>query len=351
MGHPKSPIKSARRWIVHANVFHFMSGLTSFVTYEDRPEAFVGIKLLALSLDDTLGPVELILYTSLPADSLLAWGKAHLRHLRLRVKRYEEARLTGWSVKPDVLLRSLQGVSDHLCWLDSDLIVLKDFRHLLSTEDPRMLVLASQRGRHDHSRTAFWGFPPGAHLPCAINTCLVQVSQHHRQLLEKWRSLLHSEDYLEQQQRCHHFRSPLLYGDQDVLEAILNADMPDLLGNIRFRFISNDQEIFHEAGASVRNRLLVRYHHLYLIHAQGLKPWNLSNRNILRYVAIELSPYLHFARRMRHRLGEEDGSLDWLRMKSPLSWGCTLCGLNHPFLKSLPVMLLLKVAQRRSPRP
>ena len=136
-----------------------------------------------------------------------------------------------WNVKPYVLLEALAESDAEVWWLDSDIIVTRDFRPLsrgasaktlLLTEEPRFTP-ADGAGEDGGLRAREWGLHPARLLPRVINTSVIRATRSHVPLLRRWSELLEHPEYLnaphEWAQRPAHLQS-----DQDVLTALLSSD-------------------------------------------------------------------------------------------------------------------------------
>ncbi|WP_375396512.1 hypothetical protein [uncultured Sphingomonas sp.] len=252
---------------------------------------------------------------------------------------------TKYDVKPVALLTALRLTGDSVLWIDSDILIARDFRPTLGSLPPDMLAVTEEAlaGGHadpDGQRARQWGMPVGRTLPFTANTGVIRVTPAHRALLEAWHDLLQSDVYRAAQDRPWYERPDHLAGDQEVLTALL-ASRP--FADIPIRFLRRGPDIvqfFGTAGYTLGERL----HHLrrglpYFIHSQGFRPWwptprptsGMAARFAWLYNA--LSPYTTLARNYAGAL--EDDS--WLK---PPSRAARLFGHRKAPLAGLPLAII-----------
>src|SRR4051794_40776203 len=108
-------------------------------TYEDRPAALVGLKLLLLSLRRHCPDLSAVVCAP-PMDQAARSWCARFKNVQLD----DDAcgRSSGWNVKPSILLSLLEKGHDEVVWLDSDIVLTADFRPLLYGSDPQTLVVS-----------------------------------------------------------------------------------------------------------------------------------------------------------------------------------------------------------------
>lgn len=285
------------------------------VTYEDRADHLVGIKLLVLSLAEHWpeADVDVLFPTATTEDE--AWFAAR-KHGRLRRDGF--AGRDGYNIKPSLLRRALEEGASEAIWMDSDIIVNRDPRPLWADAAPGMIVVAEeflgaphQGGSH---RTRSWGLKAGRPLPNTTNSCVVRVTHEHLELLKDWDDLLVSDIYQAAQKTPWHQRPPHMAGDQDVLCALLGSkkhrDMP-------IRWIRRGSEVAHcfaNFGYPFQQRIsnLASGRSPTFLHGQGPKPWHFEGRDKPLY--LEVSPYFIACERLADKLGEQ---ANWRRAKRP----------------------------------
>jgi hypothetical protein len=280
-------------------------------TSEDRPRDFVGTKLLLASLARACPDVSALVFCPQPLHSRL---RAQVILPTTTVRERPVSNAGGWSVKPWLLLQLLDEGHSEIVWLDSDIIAVSDFR----TDLRKMPADAMVVGGDPHSlvrvgnRVKSWGFQAGRALPIPVNSCVMRVTPAHRPILEHWKQLLSTRQYLEAQARPFQQRPPHLQTDQDALDALLSSES---YKDVDVRFMRPGLEIAqcHLAdGYTVRDRLRHLWRSLPpLVHSQGMKPWRTGRR---REVFEDVSPYLLAAVRYRDDLGEETSWMDASRV-------------------------------------
>lgn len=313
---------------------------------EDRQSEEIAVKLLLLSLTQHCPDLPIDLRFP-PATAEFKTWVAKLPQVHLRTEPIPDAQ--DWNVKPYALLSLLQSGHSEVWWIDSDIIVTCDFRRLGKLSDATLAITEEAlygRYRDESYRARAWGFEVGRTLPFNLNTGIVRVTQHHVLLLQKWIELLENERYLKVQTLPAEQKPFHLFGDQDVLTALLASQA---FSDIPLQILRRGEGIiqyFGPAGFTVSERLTALTKGLPpFIHAQRDKPWRraitppkwTSLRSYLDYVYLELSPYNAVAARYRPLLNE---SLDWLLPRSNLSRLLALLGFGNPALTGLPIALI-----------
>jgi hypothetical protein len=319
-------------------------------TCEDRPGSIGGLKLLILSLATSSPGLPIDATVSKEAQQELeAWARrVGIGHVRFRSERSWSG--AGWNVKPSKLLELLDEGHSEVVWIDTDIVTSHDIRPLLESASKESLVIAqelkSKQPVATKVRTESWGLPYARAVPNGVNSCVTRVTQTHRPLLEAWRSLLSSREYLLEQARPVTHRPIHMVGDQDVLWA--------LLGTAEFAYVpvhslTIGDQIIHSCGArgyTIGDRL----RHVWgegpaLIHIPGRKkPWYYSKRpslfqNINDYVNIaimEVSPYVAEAAQYADRFEE---ATPWLETRTGLGRVCRAMAFGHPSLQGMPLAL------------
>jgi hypothetical protein len=289
-------------------------------TFEDRAHHLVALRLLAHSLG-----------RECPGQGLRGWCPPPLVEPfraglppHVEVHAWGRGDVTGWSVKPSLLLDRLDEGHDEVVWLDSDIIVAGEFRDRFDQSDS--LVVAAEP--HWVTRTTVLAVPRNGSSGAArrfdgfVNSCVVRARQPHRPLLDAWQRRLASPEFRAAQRLDFAERPAHLRGDQDVLDALLAAppfaDMP-----VHLLRPGEDIVQCHMAdGFSVRDRIRHCWRKLPpLVHSEGFKPWDHDRPG---HVFLDVSPYVLLAQRYAHVLDEE---MTWLQPVS--TWGRILRRLTR----------------------
>ncbi len=313
-------------------------------TYEDRPTALIGLKLLVLSLRRCVGDWPVMVFVRNidvgEARELLGDDGVELRDAN-------DLNSAGWNVKPAILTRMLDEGHGRVLWVDSDIVVAHDFRPLLDAHGDEVFV-ATQEHRWgmcpgSRLRTGKWGFEAGRELPVTVNSGVMRVSPSHRDLLDRWMELLESNEYAQMQARPWYERPAHLLSDQDVLTALLGSAE---FAGVPVHLLRRGRDIAQHhgpSGFSVGERLAVLFKGTPpLVHCQGPKAWDYGpgdtlGRDKRRYyerLYLELSLYSAVAGRYRDEVGLP---MDWTR---PSAWPARLCHalmLGQPVLRGLPL--------------
>ena len=310
--------------------------------YEDRPTQVAGLKILLLTLDRYCPAWPIRLRFPGIADSFRTWLKRFSQ-----VSLYEEKLSSSgsYNVKPAVLLDGLTGGTTTSClWLDTDVFVNRNLA-FIDAFPPEVVVVTQDPWEYSDGSThrcATWGLKPGRSLPGPLNTAVVRVTRHHERLLRAWQSSILTERYLQEQAKPAIQRDQHMLGDQDAISALLASQE---FSSIPVRRLMHSTEILQHLGAGAYGpfqRWLNLLHGMPpLIHAMGaVKPWNMPDRPNLFHSPrdyyersyLELSPYVHSARKFRAVLDEEVG---WLDIHTLYGMAGTLVAFNRPSLKGL----------------
>jgi len=283
------------------------------VTHEDRPQAWIGVQLLVLSLRRWCP--DLRVRASLPGAGagLRSWMQARAVDL------VDDPALAhaGWNVKPRALLGALAAGASEAIWIDSDVILAGDFRHLLEAVGGDTLVVSDEHrwGVHHggHLRTELWGLEPGRTLEGTASSGILRITAAHRPLLQAWKTLLECEVYADAQRREWHTRPVHMVGDQDVLTALLGSRR---FAQVPVRYFKSGRDLILNvgpAGYTVSERLANAGRPLPpLIHCTGPKPWETGGCGLGAYYRrafMEVSEYLRVAREYQGEL--RGASLPW----------------------------------------
>ncbi len=258
-----------------------------------------------------------------------------------------------YDVKPRALLKLLDRGYSEAIWLDSDILVCRNFLPFFSCMDPDVFAAAEEALCEAHAdpdslRARLWGLPVGRALPFTANSAVIRASYKHRSLLEKWESLLLEPSYRAAQACDWRDRPPHLMGDQEVLTAVLcSSEFASVPLTFLFRG-SHIVQYFGTSGYTVAERLRNLFGGMPLfVHSQGFRPWwqraktRVSMRRAFRDLYDDLSPYTLLARRYRGRLPDSS----WMEAASPIARAMTLLGFGRAELVGLPLALLFDVVR------
>ncbi len=313
---------------------------------EDRSDCADAVKLLVLSLMEHCSGVRVELFCPFADDDFARWI-AKWPNTHLHVDRLPGA--YSWNTKPQALLQILKTHDEPVVWLDSDIIVMRDFRQTIDRL-PADTIIAAEEARgasYDDSdawRARDWGFEVGRVLPHALNSCIVRVTRAHIPLLVRWYELLQSDTYKAAQKLDGAVRPWHLLTDQDVLTALLcSKDFSNIPVEIvpRGKAIVQYYDLF---GYSVRERIV---HMLsgppLFVHSQGPKPWHVyPKKRGLRYslsgLALALSPYSVEAGRYKNEIDRA-----WMYPTGRMARILRAIGFGYAPLVGLPVAVVFDI--------
>jgi hypothetical protein len=321
---------------------------------EDREREEVGLRFAVASLLRACPTARVVVYRSNPSVDFRRWlGK------RSRAELVPEmpAGASSWNCKPHALLPLLEGEADEAVWLDSDILVARDPSYLFDAHGPDVLVGAEEPQPAPlplgwSIRTRAWGLEPGRDSPMTLNSCVVRVTRAHIPLLKRWRELLADPTYLAAQRVDFPERPFHLWGDQDVLNALLGARGFE---GFPVHYLRIGRDVIHSGGAltyPVGRRLAGLFRRIPpFLHAQAGKPWIIFDPGyrqthprwftFYRRLLQETSPYVGAARRLR---AEVEVPCPWLDAWSLLGVGVRLVGFGHFALRGLPLTAVATTA-------
>ncbi len=262
-----------------------------FVLCEGRQQDAVGVKLLLASLQRHAPNVDVLAYISEP---LLSSDGDSFRALHSELELIEYRGPENWSCKPAVLLEALAARPGYrVVWIDVDILVAGDLSSLANV-DRSTVIVAQESNPNDNARVALrhvaLQIPIGSPRETTISSCVIGVTDAHRDLLLQWRELMQSEAFLAEQALPAN-RRKLFMGDQEVWEAALcnpaNRDRA-------VHWLLNDSQMIQANYTTFRvsGPRAAKVHPMF-IHATGnLKPW----REVRQRFAQEMFPYFWNAR-------------------------------------------------------
>jgi hypothetical protein len=253
---------------------------------EDRLAEFAGVRLVLASLWRHCPEIAVKVYLTPEHIDLLA-EQLHVIHPAAELRAF--AGVSGWACKPAVLLDALgrAGDGERVLWLDTDTIVVRSLAELTAVPGDRIIV-AEETNPNDNAllarRQALLGVAPGVPRETTISSAVVGVTARHRAILEHWDRLVRSEIFLAQQKLPS--RARLLFGDQEILEAVLcSPEWAEVGVEILRNWRDLLQGTYTAYGPAPPPRQAGKP---LLVHATGdLKPWRRSRLRL----AQEIFPY------------------------------------------------------------
>jgi len=250
--------------------------------------------------------------------------------------------VSGWNVKPWLLLQELNADSPQAVWLDDDIIVTRPVSALLEEFPPESLILAEEWTRASIPASSFWDLPSARPIP-VFNNCFIRATQANRTLLERWLQMLQDPRYRDAQALPFERRPVPVCHDGWPLIALLESVE---FSQVPFDCIRRGRHIAQCAGSSgyqPRHRVLDLFRGLPpLIHGIGRKPWESQSvpsrlQHFLLDLATDVSPYILAARKVARDLNVNP---QWLEART---WtGAMLRGMTngHPGMAGLPLAIL-----------
>jgi hypothetical protein len=277
--------------------------------FEDRETDVIGLKLLVCSLNRHLPGIPIHITCPVADGGFQTWLR---RYPQVTLDICPELRSRGWDAKPPLLMNLLDAGHKSVVWMDSDVIVTRDFRALIVGSDT--LVVAEEPRLNAYAvrqRTLGWGWKFERSLP-GVNTCVVRVTSAHRDLLAEWHACLSQPDYQAARMLPFQQRMPHVLGDQDVLSGLLCSAQFAHLDVFVMPCGEAVLQHFRADGYPPRQRIAHWLHGMPpLIHCQGLKPWRFPSvpsliwepRKFFHNLYLEGSPYSYYARQYDAEIG------------------------------------------------
>lgn len=320
-----------------------MTGMPVICIAEDRLSCEPAVRLLLMSLHRHCGDQRVELFFP-PANRAFRSWLAQFPAVNLNATPVPGA--WGWNVKPQAILTLFERGYDEVLWIDSDILVTRNFEKDFRDLPPRVMVLTEEalsgaHGDPDGLRARLWGLRVGRSLPFTVNTGVLRATTSHADLLRRWVSLLEDERYRAAQRMNWFERPPHLLGDQDVLTALLASEE---YVTIPIQFLRRGKNIIQfvpPRGYTLSERWYSILHEMPpFIHSQGVKPWlrdqGAQSRRWYQFfdsLYVQLSPYTIAAREYRQGLADTR----WMNANSLLGRVLRVCGLYYPPLTGLPL--------------
>jgi hypothetical protein len=310
------------------------------VTYEDRAVGMDCLILMAESLCRADPGISLHLTVPDAPAAVLAWA-AKWPEVTVSVVRPEG--LTGWDVKPWLLLQELGEGRPEVLWIDTDMIVTRPVSRMIAEFPPDALILAQEWDATDAiPMCEFWGMQVGRKIPM-LNACILRATQAHRPLLERYLEMTFAPKYREAQKIPIELRPVPVIGDTNLMVALLQSRE---FCHVPFDYLRLGRHIAQCAGSSgyrPQHRIADLFRGLPpIIHGLGRKPWDPApagsrGQRFLFDVATDVNPYVLAARRIARDL---DFHPEWLEART--TPGALLRGMaaGHPGMAGLPLAVL-----------
>lgn len=332
-----------------------MQVLKSTVCVAEDREAFEPcLKLLLASLNLHCPGMAINLFYPNTNQAFLRWLSAY-RQVQLQANRLKKG--YGWNVKPEAIMQLLDTGFDEVIWIDSDVIVTRDIRPLFHALDEAVFVAAEQILAPDLEdddgaglRAQSWQLSVGRVLPTGLNSGVIRATRQHYSLMQRWWELLQSDAYQSCQQKEWRERPIHMWGDQDVLIALLTSTE---FAQIPLKILRRGKDIVQFDGVwgyttAERTRNMLGDGPTF-IHSIGGKPWVTSwkpeqpNRlgEYLKMVYLDVSPYTLSSVKFKEELGCDTS---WMRAHYKLSSILRLLAMQHPALTGLPMALFADIA-------
>lgn len=308
-------------------------------SYEDRPAALDGLVFMAESLFRVDPAISLHLTVPDAPPAIRAWAQGR-PEVTLSTERPDG--VSGWDVKPWLLLHELSAGCEEVLWLDADMIVTRPLSSMLAAFPPESLIVAEEWFLPEPRRlSSLWGLPT-ARAVVPVNSCFVRVTQFHRPLLERWLQMTRETRYRDAQMLPMERRPFHLASDQALLTALLGT--PEF-GGVSLDYIRIGRHIAQCAGSSgyrPQHRILDLFRGLPpLIHCIGRKPWESRNnaggmRGLMADVATDVHPYVLAARRVAKDLNVQR---EWLEAQTLPGAVLRRLAFGHPGMAGLPLAI------------
>ena len=257
--------------------------------------------------------------------------------------------LSGWNIKPSLLLKELDAGWKEALWLDSDMIVSQPISKVVRRYPREALILAEEwTDAAPLAIAAGWGLKSKRPIS-VVNNCFVRVTQAHKPIMERWREMLHDPRYRAAQAMPYDERPKHFLHDGWPLIALLESEE---FAGVEYDFIRRNGEIAQCAGSSgyrPTHRILDVFRGLpALIHGLGRKPWEPppaggGAQRLLFDLATDVSPYVLASRKVAKRLKMNP---EWTEARTLP--GKVLRGVTggHPGMAGLPLAILHSVEMR-----
>ncbi|GAX37573.1 putative nucleotide-diphospho-sugar transferase [Nodularia sp. NIES-3585] len=300
--------------------------------YENRLDYLIGVKLTVLSLARHCPDLPVMITCPQAPESFRLWVE---KQPNAELGNYDSLDGVGWNVKPSLLLQLLEEGYSDVVWIDSDIIINRDFRQHFENlcEDTLVVTQEVYWGQYQggNYRTVAWGLQPGRDLSTTVNTGIVRVTSQHIELLTTWQKMLNEPAYVSAQSLPYYERPIHMIGDQEVFTALLGGTE---FSQVPIKMLERGVDIaqcFGPAGYTPNERwqqLRQNTSLPALIHCMGRKSWTATSvgsiwssqeplkkrlRAYYDLLHLELSPYTSVAREYREQISED---VSWMNPKT-----------------------------------
>ena len=170
---------------------------------EDRKSYEVSLKLLLLSLTRHCPDFSIVLFYQPADEKFISWLS---RCPQVSCGQAASATPGAITSSQKRFCHCSRAEYDDVLWLDSDIIVTRDFRYLLGNLTPRTIVLTEEAAIDgdrdpDGLRARLWGLEIGRVFDITVNTALIRVTRDHIRLLEEWVNYLETDVYKDAQRQ------------------------------------------------------------------------------------------------------------------------------------------------------
>lgn len=313
---------------------------------EDRLMCEPSLRLLLMSLQQHCRHLGVELFYPPANEEFRKWLQ---QFPQVRLNRVSDYRPWSWNVKPYTILTLLKRGYNNVLWIDSDIIITKNFEALFQglSDDTLSVTEDALYGTADTNglRAQMWGLKVGRPLPFTANTGVIRATKKHENLLRDWITLLEDPRYQNAQRNGINNLDIHLLGDQDVLTALLASEKHS---HVPIKFLYRGSDIiqyYGPCGYTLWERMYHLFHGLPpFIHSQVNKPWWITkdekmsksiDRSFNRLL-VDLSPYTITALKYRHTLT----NWSWMKTQTKFGWLFRVIGGNHPTLTGLPLSLI-----------
>jgi hypothetical protein len=322
-----------------------VNGQLTICVAEDRSSCEPGLKLLLLSLCRYTNNIAIIVFYPAADQQFLDWAR-ELNPEKIAINTTPLPGAHSWNVKPQALLEVLRKGREEVVWIDSDVIVTGDILPTFRALELSTLVVTEEalwvpwRDDSGGLRARLWGFPVKRSFPFSFNTAVLRVTQAHVPLLERWKTILESPEYLRAQEQPWDRRPFHMFSDQEVLTALLSSGEFDKVPIKILRRGTGIIQYFVPYGFTLAERAtcMIRGMPLF-IHSQCVKSWQVSTDGskpknlpqIIKAVYQDLSPYTLVAKTL------VTPTEAWMRPRHKLSLALQKLGFGYAPLVGLPI--------------
>lgn len=319
---------------------------------EDRQSCEPALRLLIASMDLHCPTLAARLYCPNASQAFVSWIEQYDRHVLITSPLAAGA--IKYDIKPVALLATLAAGFNQAIWVDSDILISRDFLGMLRDLPRDTLAvteeaLCSSHADPDALRARLWRLPIGRILPFTVNTGVIRVTDAHLALLERWNQMLQCDLYREAQDRPWNERELHLMGDQEVMTALLSSAEFSDIPIYYLRRGCHIIQYFGSSGYTMRERIHhLRYGSPFFVHSQGFRPWwpreDPRSGIAARFVALynELSPYTVNARAFSSQLTDTN----WLTPRSTLARFMIVFAGGRPALAGMPLAFFADILRK-----